>query len=257
MRSRSIRRFACLASGVICAGAAQAAPLCDAADGDVIWASCGGGAAAVEILLLPEDAGLTPPGALDVTGGYTARDKRAGGMPKPAGLFVRKGAIVSREYVRFDGVLIVDRSGAPHIVHRRRAAFEGEIYDLEDAARRAAFLRALAAAGASALQSHLLIVDGAIDAFAAEGAPRFRRRILMAMADGSYGLYDSSPRALTLAEATAEVAARFAPLMALNLDMGSYDFCNRGAESGVGERCGALTYGQTGKLSNLIRFSSE
>lgn len=248
MRSGLVWRLG-LAAGILFAAEARGAALCGADEPTLIWAGCRGDAPGVGVLLLPEDTGPTPPDALDVTGGYTATDSRDDGKPKPVGLFVRSGEVINREYVRFDGVLIVDRAGAPRIVHRMRAAFGDETYNLEDPARRTAFLDALAAAGASALQSHLLIVDGAVDAFPAEGAPAFRRRILMMMLDGTFGLYDSSPRALTLAEATAEVAKKFAPEMAFNLDMGSYDYCNRG-----GARCGALPLDQTAKLSNLLRF---
>lgn len=234
---------------VLGATAAQAAGggLCDIQDDELIFTSCAGGA--VELRLLPEDAGATPDGALDVTGGYTATDRRAEGRPKPVGLFVRGGEVISREYVRFDGVLTVD-DGAPTLHHRRRVLFSGQRYDLEDAADRAAFLSRAAAAGSAVMQSHLLIVDGMVDTAPIDGAPRFRRRILFQMKDGAFGVFDSSPRMLTLNEATEEVAARFAPDMALNLDMGSYDFCRSGAKL-----CGALGPQSLGKLSNLLRFT--
>lgn len=230
------------------AGAAQAAGLglCDLADDDLIFTSCAGGA--VELRLLPEDAELTPEGAMDVTGGYTATDRRDKNRPKPVGLFVRGGDVISREYVRFDGVLTVT-DGAPALHHRRRVSFADQPYDLEDTSDRAAFLAAAVATGSAVMQSHLLIVDGKVDTAPIDGAPRFRRRILFQMTDGAFGVFDSSPRMLTLNEATEEVAARYAPDMALNLDMGSYDFCRSGAQL-----CGALGPQSLGKLSNLLRF---
>lgn len=214
----------------------------------LLWSSCDG-AYAASLRLLPEDAGVTPEGALDVTGAYTATDRREGGRPKPVGLMVRAGTVISREYVRFDGVLAIDGEGGAAVGYRRRFPFGDDVYDLEDRERRAALLEAVAASGGSLMQSHLLIIDGAVDAAPIDGAPRFRRRILMQDETGALGLFDSSPRALTLNEAAEEVAEVFAPAMALNLDMGSYDFCRRG-----GDLCGALSYGQTGKLSNLLRF---
>ena len=233
---------------IVGAWAAQAAGngLCALGDEELIFTSCDGGA--VELRLLPEDAGLTPADALDVTGAYTATDKRGDGRPKPVGLFVRNGEVISREYVRFDGVLtIVD--GVPALHHRRRVAFGDRRFDLETPEDRAAFLARTAARGADLMQSHLLIVDGNVDTAPIDGAPRFRRRILFQMSDGRFGVYDSSPRALTLHEATEELAAKVAPEMALNLDMGSYDFCSRGGAS-----CGALSLQATGKLSNVLRF---
>ena len=223
--------------------------LCALQDDDLIFTSCEGGA--VQLRLLPEDSGPTPEDALDVTGAYTATDKREEGRPKPVGLFVRAGEVISREYVRFDGVLTVVE-GAPTLHHRRRLSFGGQIYDLEIQSDRAAFLAAAVNAGADVLQSHLLIVDGEVDTAPIDGAPRFRRRILFQTAEGQFGVFDSSPRALTLNEATEEVAMKFAPVMALNLDMGSYDFCRTGARL-----CGALGPQATGKLSNLLRFTGR
>lgn len=232
-------------------GATQAAAngLCAIQNDELIFTNCKGGA--VELRLLPEDEGPTPNSALDVTGAYTATDRREEGRPKPVGLFVRGGEVISREYVRFDGVLTVT-DGAPTLHHRRRVDFSGQRYDLEDLDDRAMFLQRMAETGSDVLQSHLLIVDGAVDTALIEGAPRFRRRILFQMADGRFGVYDSSPRMLTLHEATREVAKNVAPKMALNLDMGSYDFCRVGDSL-----CGALGPQATGKLSNLLRFTSQ
>ncbi|MFV0475911.1 MAG: hypothetical protein ACK5MQ_17165 [Pikeienuella sp.] len=231
------------------AASADAAALCERADPTLLWAGCD---ARATLLLLPEDAGPTPAAALDVTGGYTASDRREEGRPKPVGLFAREGEIISREYARFDGVLLIDGAGAPRILYRRRAEIGGRAYDLDDVAAREAFMQAVAAEKGAVIQSHLLIVDGEIDAFESEDAPEFRRRILFQTETGEIGVYDSGLRALTLAAAAAEVAAKFAPAMALNLDMGSYDFCRMGERN-----CGLLTYEETGKLSNILRFTQD
>ena len=66
--------------------------------------------------------------------------------------------------------------------------------------------------------------------------------------------FESSPELLRKVvdegcEAARDVARRFNPKMALNLDMGSYDFCNEG-----GRNCGALSLEETGKLSNVLRL---
>ena len=222
-------------------------PICDLRDADLIFRSCGG--ATVQLRLLPEDAGPTPANALDVTGAYTATDKRSEGWPKPVGLFARGGEVISREYVRFDGVLTIV-GGAPALHYRHDVTLGDDRFDLELASDRARFLDRAATVGAGVLQSHLLIVDGKVDTAPIDGAPRFRRRILFQDAEGGFAVFDSSPRSLTLHEATEEVAARFAPDMALNLDMGSYDYCSRGAEP-----CGALPISAMGKLSNVLRFS--
>ena len=42
--------------------------------------------------------------------------------------------------------------------------------------------------------------------------------------------------------------------MALNLDMGSFDYCVRRTTGGT-DPCGVLGVGDTAKLSNLLRLS--
>ena len=230
------------------ASGAGAGDLCDREIPGLIYAACGG-AARAELLLLPEDSGPTPQGALDVTGAYTATDRRGAGLPKPVGLFVRRGEVVSREYVRFDGVLTVTADGRPAIHYRRAVRWAGETYDLERPERRAALIRAVAQAGGGLMQSHLLIIDGRVDTSAVANAPIFRRRMLFQTEAGDIGVHETSPEAMTLDRAARTLATRHAPAMALNLDMGGYNFCRRGPSL-----CGPLTPEQTGKLSNLLRL---
>lgn len=240
----------CALAFVIWAAATSiaAAQACVPKTAELIYAACSGQARA-ELRLLPEDVGATPLTSLDITGGYTAVDRRKGDKPKPVGLMVRDGRIISREYVRFDGVLTIDAAGAPLIQYRRAVNLGGGLFDLNDAGERRAFLSISAREKADVLQSHLLIVNGQVDVTQRASAPRFRRRIMFQTSKGALGVYDSSPRSLTLYEAAMEVARDFAPVMALNLDMGSYDFCRRGADL-----CGYLTDEGAAKLSNIIRL---
>ncbi|MGB0508057.1 MAG: hypothetical protein ACPGGK_17865, partial [Pikeienuella sp.] len=173
-----------------------------------------------------------------------------GGKPKPVGLMVRNGQIINREYVRFDGVLTIDVRNRAQIQYRRAVSFGGGLFDLNDGGERRAFLNTAARENASIIQSHLLILNGEVDVAQLASAPRFRRRIMFQTAEGHTGVFDSSPRSLTLYEAAVEVAETFAPEMALNLDMGSYDFCRRGSQL-----CGYLSVSDAAKLSNIIRLS--
>ena len=249
-------RFGAFAGGVILAASlsateAAAAAACAApAAENLLYFACEPKAA---LLLLPEDA-ATAAGAgagLTVTGGYTATDRRAGDKPKPVGLFARAGEIASREYVRFDGVLLIE-AGRLSLHHRRRVGLGGRLWDLEEAAERADFLDRAKIAGASLLQSHLLIIEGEVDTARIADAPVYRRRILFTRRDGAVGVWDSGERAMTLHQAAEAVHRLFAPRMALNLDMGSYDFCLKD-----GALCGALGRAQTGKLSNMLRLDGE
>ena len=76
---------------------------------------------------------------------------------------------------------------------------------------------------------------------------------MFAYDDGRYGIFDSGSRALTLYEAGAEIQADYDPMMAFNLDMGSYDYCLLTMD-GHKQDCGNLSRSATAKLSNVLVF---
>ncbi len=247
------------AFGAVCAAFLFSDPAaatgCAPAGPDLLFAACPG-EAAVALILTPEEAETLadrPPGSVTVTGGYTATDTRGQGLPKPVGLFVHRGRAINLELGRMDGILIVEPDGAARIALVSDLTLDGSRHDLSDLAGRQAFVAAMA--GRSALQSHLLIRDGALDARPVENAPRFRRRILFQRADGALGLWDSGGRLLTLHDAAREVLEAHAPAMALNLDMGSYNYCVHVDPTGLAANCGTLPPDDAGKLSNLIRLT--
>lgn len=239
---------------------AAPAAACPPPSETLLFHSCWG-RGKLEILLLPEDLPLPEAGSGDtaqrliVTGAYTARDERDGGLPKPVGMFVRGGTVANPNLGRMDGVLLVDpATGRPEVRHRARLPLGGRDYDLRELGQRRAFLAEAAARGLSVMQSHLLIVDGELDIEPHEEAPVFVRRMLFEDGAG-FGLYQTrQPRALY--DAARQLADALAPRMALNLDMGSYNYCRRLAD-GVDTVCGALQRGSTGKLSNLLMLTLE
>jgi hypothetical protein len=204
--------------------------------------------------LLPE--GLPLPEAdvatrrLTVTGAYTARDTRADGRAKPVGIFVHNGAVTNPNLGRMDGILVVDRAtGQPELHHRARIRVGESEYDLRSLDQRRAFLAESVARGLSVLQSHLLIVDGQVDVRSQDNAPTFVRRLLFTDEYG-FGVYQTV-RPRTLQEAAGQLAEALAPRMALNLDMGSYNYCQL-VEGGIESACGGLDRNDTVKLSNLL-----
>lgn len=232
--------------------AAGPARACPQPSPELLFHSCWGDARA-EIALLPEEALKPAPEdglRLAVTGAYTAKETRDDGRPNPVGLFMNEGVLVNRNMTRMDGLLLIDpESGTLELHDRSAVPLDGRTYNLRQIAPRHDFTEAAAARGLSALQSHLLIIRGEPDVSDQEDAPRFRRRVLFTDADG-YGIYQSRG-AETLYDTAARMDEVYAPDMALNLDMGSYDFCLR-AEDGVERRCGTLDRDQMGKLSNLL-----
>lgn len=233
------------------AGAAEAA--CLPPQPSLIFASCTGSVRA-ELVLLGPGTGVPdaiPATGLAVTGTYTSGEE-----PEPEGFVMDRGTAVDPYIQGWDGLLLLDVSGAPTLAHVERVSLGDETYNLRKTSERRAFVEQASQQTYSAIQSHLLIVDGEVDVREQVDAPRFRRRILFTGNDGMFGVYDSSPRALTLYQAATELAARFAPEMAFNLDMGSYDYCSHKA-NGVEISCGALERSQTGKLSNILVFHQD
>jgi len=233
---------------------AAAAADCPEQSGRLLFHSCHGPASA-ELLLLPEETeGLTgggPGETLVVGGGYTGADRREGGLPNPVGLFVDNGRIVSPNLARMDGILVLGADGQPRIHHAAEVPNRGEIADLTDPDQRLDFAARAAEQGVSVMQSHLLIAEGRVDVREQAGAPTARRRMLFA-GPGGWGLYQTA-EAVTLFDAAWELQQRFRPEMALNLDMGSFDYC-LATRDGVTSNCGVLGAADTAKLSNALRF---
>jgi len=238
-------------------GAAPAAA-CPLPSDKLLFHSCWG-QGRLAVVLLPEDLPLpeaAPQGRrLVVTGAYTARESRGDGLAKPVGLFVHDGAVINPNLGRMDGMLVVDPAdGAPELHHRERVALDGRDYDLTVLGQRRAFVTEASAHGLSVLQSHLLIVDGRIDVRQQDDAPAYVRRMLF-VDEAGFGLYQTR-WPVTLHEAARRLGQALAPRMALNLDMGSYDYCQR-AEGGAEASCGRLDRDDTGKLSNLLALTRK
>lgn len=188
---------------------------------------------------------------LVVTGAYTSGEK-----VEPEGFVMDHGKAYDPYIQGWDGLLLITQEGDLSLHHVARVKFRGSQSNLRDKAQRRAFVARAKQLGLSAIQSHLLITDGALDVRNVPGAPRFRRRIVFSYADGGYGIYDSGQRALTLFEAASEVEAQYAPHMAFNLDMGSYDYCALTTE-GRETTCGSLSRAATRKLSNILVFTQD
>jgi len=240
----------------VMAGRAQA---CPEATPELLWHSCWGDAS-YALHLLPEDLPLAPPvndeERLTVTGAYTAREPREGGHPEPVGLFIRQGVLVGRHLARMDGILVIEpNGGSARIAHRAAVPLGGQVYDLTAFETRARFLRDAVEARVSLIQSHLLVVDGRSDVGEVENAPAHIRRLIVEDAHG-IGLWQSR-WPVTLAQAARDVIADLGPRMAMNLDMGSFDFCLLERPDSVPASCGSIAPAgsDVSKLSNLVSLA--
>ena len=216
------------------------------------------GVAQVSIAFLPDDVDALPdalpdpgsaPSQLAVTGAYSSGDRFA-----PEGFVIRQGDATHPWPQGWDGLLLVGAGGGASLHDVASVAYGGERFNLRDRDERAAFLALASADGLSAIQSHLLIRDGALDLVPVENAPQFRRRMLFQLKDGRIGVFDTSPRSVSLYEAAAQLLDAVEPIMAINLDMGAYDFCER-IDRGIAESCGLLSRDRMDKLTNVILFS--
>jgi hypothetical protein len=240
---------------VVIPGQSQAAG-CPSPDAGLLLDSCETRTRADLILLDPDDG--VPAGLLDaqqttlvVTGAYTSGEK-----VEPEGFVLDHGSPYDPYIQGWDGLMLITPEGDLSLHHVARVKFRGSQSNLRDRAQRRAFVVRAKQLGLSAIQSHLLITDGNLDVRNVAGAPRFRRRIVFSYKDGGYGIFDSGPRALTLFEAATEVAKQYAPHMAFNLDMGSYDYCAMTREGRTSD-CGSLDRSQTAKLSNILVFTQD
>jgi hypothetical protein len=238
--------------------AADLAAACPPPSDMLLFHSCWG-QGQLAVRLLPEDLPLHGPAEtvnrLTVTGAYTARENRDGGLPKPVGMFVHDGAVINPNLGRMDGILLADPgTGQPELHHRARLRIDDRDFDLRLLDQRRAFLTVAKTRGLSVAQSHLLIVDGRVDVRSQEDAPAYVRRMLFIDKSG-FGLYETAwPE--TLRDAARLLDDALAPQMALNLDMGSFNYCQR-VKNGVEDDCGAIDRSEIGKLSNLLVLTLE
>ena len=214
------------------------------------------GDAEVSILFLPEQLPDLPPpettpSRLVVTGAYSSGDRFA-----PEGFVIRAGDATHPWPQGWDGLLLTTPEGEASIHEVSHVKLEGEAYNLRDKGSRKTFLTRAEELKLSSVQSHLLIRNGALDLRPTENAPIFRRRMLFQTPDGRIGVYDTTPRAVTLYEAAAELLDTIEPEMALNLDMGAYDFCERAASERFAN-CGLIGRDDLSKLTNLIVFTKR
>lgn len=184
---------------------------------------------------------------LTVTGTYSSGDRFG-----IEGLVLQNGKLISRRYQNWDGVLILDKKSQPHLFHAKRVALAGTEFNLKQKASRAGFIAKAREMAVTVLQSHLLISNSQLDLKNIEAAPKFKRRLFITFKDGSFGVWETE-RAETLYEAARQVQLEMAPDMALNLDMGAYDYCVSGPKEAQKD-CGLLLASQD-RLTNLLEFS--
>lgn len=200
----------------------------------------------VRLRILPDEIVQDSAHLLTVAGTYSSGDRFG-----IEGLVIRGGEIVSRRYQNWDGVLVIDADGTPELYHAADVELGTQAFDLKDKPSRMEFIKLARDTGVAVLQSHLLVSNGSLDLKDVEDAPKFKRRLLVTFEDDSFGVWETT-QAETLYAAAHQVQAELNPKMALNLDMGAYDYCRSGPKGEIKD-CGRLLV-SADKLTNVLEF---
>lgn len=144
----------------------------------------------------------------------------------PAGLAANMGKIINPVIQAFDGLIIINSQGEITLTH-----IDNLQYDLRSLHIRSSFrdyqnfLKLIENNRLSVLQSHLFINNGELLIDDKQNSPKARRRLLFQTADNSVHVFDSQVKEMTLYEAANFIKANFKAIIAINLDMGEYNFC--------------------------------
>lgn len=180
---------------------------------------------------------------LSVTGAYSSADRFG-----VEGLAIDGDRLVSSRFQGWDGFLLVSPDGKPRIFNASKIQLGYRSFDLKRQPDRREFVAQARAGGYSLIQSHLLIVDGALDVRQVDNARRFVRRMFFTDSAG-WGVYQTKS-AVTLYDAALEIQEALNPDMVMNLDMGAYNYCQQNTISGF-KACGDL-FTKAENLTNLI-----
>ena len=188
------------------------------ADGQLQFHSANANAQIIALSQFDGSTGSFAEADLVITGAYTQAERHA-----IDGLTFIDGYLKNRDIEDWDGIFLIHDDKA-QIFDAGRVALDGEEYDLTASNELYTFTEVAKREKISLIQSHLLIRDGSLDIRDQGDTPKFVRRILFIDADNALGVWQSD-EAKTLYEATRELFDTHHPIMAINLDMGAYDYC--------------------------------
>lgn len=144
----------------------------------------------------------------------------------PVGLNIMDGAVINPAIQKFDGLILIDKDGQISLTHIDELEYNLKSYrirsSLEDYQN---FLQKARRDGLSVLQSHLILDHGNILIQDNAKGRKSRRRILFESSDGGLHIYDSFEKKLTLFEAAKYLKDNYEAQLAVNLDMGDFNFC--------------------------------
>jgi len=144
----------------------------------------------------------------------------------PTGLCIINGEIINPALQKWNGLLILNKDRQLNIysaddltVDFKDLKIKTNYNDYID------FVEKLKQDKLSVIQSHLILYKGNVLIENNPQEKKFRRRIIFQTADNSIHIYDSFDKEVTLFDIATSLHADFKAVSAINLDMGTYNFC--------------------------------
>ncbi|MBF0613264.1 MAG: hypothetical protein G8345_08230 [Magnetococcales bacterium] len=185
---------------------------------------------------------------LEVTAAYTSD------IQYPVGFFAVQGRVINPAVQPWEGLVTVSANGQLEIRHAGDVSLTGRTLQWTTSQQDyRLFVQQVEERKLSVFQSHLLIGMGRNLVKNLENQPKVPRRVLFRDRMGGVGIYDSLEEPLTLFEVAEILLQNFQPFHAVNLDMGSYNFCVYYFQGGPQQQCGVPK--PKAHLSNLLRLT--
>lgn len=144
----------------------------------------------------------------------------------PVGLSAARGRIANPAIRDMEGLVVITPNGRWKIDHIDHLEYGLQPYRIRQSREDyLAFLSAIEQDQLSVFQSHLLVYEGVVQVPATADPARARRRVLFQTGRADLHVFDSKSEALTLREAALRVKERFGADRAVNLDMGTFNYC--------------------------------
>lgn len=144
----------------------------------------------------------------------------------PVGLNVLRGEVINPAIQKFDGLILLDREGQISLTHIDHLEYNLKPYRIRSSfSDYKSFLQKASKDRLSVLQSHLILNHGNILIQDNANGRKMRRRVLFATSDGGIHIYDSFEKDHSLFDAAKFVKDTYAAQIAINLDMGDFNFC--------------------------------
>ncbi|MEO0896735.1 MAG: hypothetical protein AAFY71_10080 [Bacteroidota bacterium] len=168
----------------------------------------------------------------------------------PTGLCISGGKVINPFLQKWDGMILI-QNGKIRLAHIDQLPLPFSQIDIKrDYNHYKAFLEMATTSQMTVLQSHLLVDRGKVAVGGNSSARKMRRRVIFQTKDQGLHIYDSMDDLLSLKECAEILVNQYKANVAINLDMGGYNFFTHIKKNGQTEDLSELFQGVI--LSNLL-----